>query len=73
MSDNLMVLHSKNENKIRLVKIPSDFEKHEVYRFATGVIASVEESIPDYNWDDILEVLEEHGFEEVDFILGPEL
>ncbi len=73
MSHNLMVLHSKNENKIRLVKIPEDFEKHEVYRFATGVIASVEESIPDYDWDDILEVLEEHGFEEVDFILGPEL
>ncbi len=73
MSDKLMVLHSKDEKKIRLVKVPDDFEEQEVYRFATGVIASVEESIPDYDWEDVLEVLEEHGFEEVDFILGPEI
>ena len=73
MSDKLMILHSKDEKSIRLVKIPDDFEEHEVYRFATGVIASVEESIPDYDWEDVLEVLEEHGFEEVDFILGPEI
>lgn len=73
MSDEFMILHSKDEKKIRLLKIPEDFEKHEVYRFATGLIASIEERTSDYDWDDILEALEEHGFEEVEFILGPEL
>ena len=73
MADKLMILPSKDSEKIRLVRIPEDFEEHEVYRHATGVIASVEEQIPDYEWEDILEALEEHGFSEVDFILGPEL
>ncbi|MCW9014303.1 MAG: hypothetical protein OQL06_11015 [Gammaproteobacteria bacterium] len=73
MADKLMILPSKDPEKIRLVKIPEDYEEHEVYRFATGLIGSVEEQIPDYNWDDILEELEERGFAEVPFILGPEL
>ena len=73
MSDKLMILPSKDPEKIRLVKIPEDYEAHEVYRFATGLIASIEDSIPDYDWDDILEALEERGFSEVKFILGPEL
>ncbi|MDH5485483.1 MAG: hypothetical protein OEY43_09645 [Gammaproteobacteria bacterium] len=73
MSEKLMILPSKDSEKIRLVSIPSDYEEHEVYRFATGLIASVEEKIPNYDWDDILEELEEKGFNSVDFILGPEL
>jgi hypothetical protein len=73
MAARLMILPSKDPEKIRLVKIPEDFEEHEVYRAATGVIASVEASIPDYDWTDILESLEEHGFTEVEFILGPEV
>ena len=73
MSKKLMILPSADPKKIRLVSIPEDNEEHEVYRRATGVIAGVEERIPDYDWDDILEALEEHGFAEVDFILGPEL
>ena len=56
-----------------MIKIPDDYEEHEVYRFATGLIASIEEQIPDYNWEDIIEALEEHGFSEVEFILGPEI
>ena len=73
MSSKLMLLPSKDPQKIRLVRVPEDFEEHEVYRAATGVIAGVEEQIPDYDWDDILEMLEEHGFSEVEFILGPEI
>ncbi len=73
MSSKLMLLPSKDPQKIRLVRVPEDFEEHEIYRVATGVIASVEEQIPDYNWDDILEMLEEHGFSEVEFIPGPEI
>ena len=73
MSDKLMILPSNSSDKIRLVRIPDDYEEHEVYRRATGIIAGVEEKIPDYNWEDILEALEENGFNEVEFILGPEL
>lgn len=73
MSDKLMILPSKVSDKIRLVKIPDDYEEHEIYRRATGIIAGVEEKIPDYDWEDILEALEENGFNEVEFILGPEL
>ena len=68
-----MILPSKHADKIRLVKIPEDYEEHEVYRLATGLIAGIEAQVPDYDWDDILEALEEKGFAEVEFILGPEV
>jgi hypothetical protein len=73
MQETLMILPAKDANAIRLVRIPPDFEKHEVYRHVTGLIASVEEDNPDYDWEDIEAVLEEHGFETVLFVLGPEL
>ncbi len=72
MNDNLMILPAIKHDNIRLIQIPEDFEKHEAYRYVTGIIAKVEED-PDYNWDDILDLLEERGFESVDFILGPSL
>jgi len=73
MNNKLMVLPSSDPKKIKIIKMPDDYEEHEVYRHVTGVIANVEELIPDYDWDDILELLEEHGFSEVQFLLGPEL
>ena len=73
MNSKLMLLPSKDPEKIRLIKMPDDYEEHEVYRHVTGVIANVEELIPNYDWDDILEQLEEHGFSEVECLLGPEL
>lgn len=73
MSDRLMILPSSNNERTRLLQIPEDYEEHEVYRLATGIIASIEDRIPDYDWDDILEALEEAGFSEVPFILGPEV
>ena len=73
MENKLMLLPSKDSKKIRVIKIPDDYEEHEVYRHVTGVIANVEELIPNYDWEDILEQLEEHGFSEVEFLLGPEL
>ncbi|MDX1698563.1 MAG: hypothetical protein R3308_09770, partial [Thiohalobacterales bacterium] len=39
----------------------------------TGLIARVEEDNPDYGWEDIAGMLEDHGFEPVEFILGPAL
>lgn len=72
MNSNLMVLPAKDPRSIRLIQIPEDFEEHEAYRYVTGLIAKAEEN-PDYNWDEILDLLEERGFETIDFILGPSL
>jgi hypothetical protein len=73
MSETLMVLPSANAADIRLVRVPDDIEAHEAFRHATGLIARVEEDNPDYDWDDIAAMLEDHGFEAVEFVLGPEL
>jgi len=73
MSNKLMVLPSKDPQKIRLLKLPDDYEEHEVYRAATGAIARIQENVPDYNWDDLMEELEDMGFEEVAYLLGPEV
>ncbi len=73
MTDKLMILPSDNNEKTRLLRIPDDYEEHEVYRRATGIIAGIEENIPDYGWEDILEALEQAGFSEVPFVLGPEI
>lgn len=72
MNKNLMVLPAKEPKDIRLLQIPNDFEEHEAYRYVTGLIAKAEES-SDYDWDDILDLLEQKGFEAVEFVLGPQL
>jgi hypothetical protein len=36
------------------------------------LIAKAEED-SDYDWEDILDLLEERGFESVDFVIGPSL
>ena len=73
MSETLMILPAKDTSAIRLVRVPDDYEEHEVFRHVTGIIASVEEENPDYTWDEIQAELEDHGFEPMAFILGPEL
>lgn len=72
MNKQLMILPANDTSNIRLIRIPDDFEEHEAYRYVTGLIAKAEEE-PDYSWDDILDLLEERGFEAVDFLLGPSL
>ena len=73
MSNTLMILPASDTRNIRLVRIPDDFESQEVFRHVTGLIAAVEEQDPDCDQDDILAALEDHGFEAVEFILGPTL
>ena len=73
MSETLMILPAKDATAIRLVRVPDDYEEHEVFRHVTGIIANVEEENSAYTWDDIRNELEDHGFEPVTFILGPEL
>jgi len=71
MSDILMILPAHEPGQIRLLRMPADLEAHEAYRHVTGLIAQVEDTNPGYEWDDIAAILEDHGFETVDFILGP--
>jgi len=73
MSNRYVILPAHEYSKIRLIKIPDDFEQHEAHRYITGLIAKVEEEDPDYEWDDIAAILEEHNIEIVDFALGPAL
>ena len=73
MSQQLMILPAHDYSSVRLVKIPEDFEEHEVYRHVTGIISQVEEENENYQWEDVAIALEEHGFEPVEFILGPAL
>jgi len=69
----LMILPAADKSKIRLVRIPPDYPTKEAYRHVTGLIAQVEEQDPDYAWEDVLAMLEDHGFEAVEFQLGPSL
>lgn len=73
MSERLMVLPAKIFEHVRLLRMPEDMEEHEAFRHVTGLIAGVQEANADCDWEDVAETLEEHGFESVDFVLGPEL
>lgn len=73
MSAKLMVLPGSDPEKSRLVSIPEDMKEQEAYRHATGVIAAVQEANVNCGWEEVMDALEEHGFEAVDFILGPTL
>jgi hypothetical protein len=68
-----MILPSSDPRKIQLVQIPQDMEEHEAYRHATGLIAVLEEESPRYTSEQVLDVLEDHGFRPVEFVMGPEL
>ena len=59
-----MVLPAADTTKIRLIRVPDDFEEHEAYRYVTGLIAKAEEDA-EYCWEEILDLLEERG------IIGP--
>ena len=73
MSETLMILPASDAKAIRLVRVPDDYESHEAFRHVTGLIAAAEEQNPDCDTDEIVAVLEDRGFETVEFILGPTL
>ena len=73
MKNRLMILPAHDYDAVRLVRIPNDYEEHEVFRHVTGIIAQVEEDDPDYQWEDVAAALEDHGFEIIEFLLGPAL
>jgi transcriptional regulator of aromatic amino acid metabolism len=67
-----MILPSKEFGQIRLVQIPDDVAEQEAFQHATGVIARVEEN-SGYSLEEIEDALEEHGFNLVEHLLGPEI
>jgi len=71
MTRRFMVLPSKDVGKIRLVTVPEDVSPHEAYRSVTGLIAEVERTGEEQWMEVVLDLLEDHGFETVDFVLGP--
>ena len=73
MSETLMILPASDAKAICLVRVPDDYESHEAFRHVTGLIAAAEEQNPEVDTDDILALLEDQGFETVEFILGPTL
>ena len=73
MTEQLMILPAADKTRIRMVRVPPDYEGPEAYRHVTRLIAEIEEAEPGYEWDDVLAALEDHGFEAVDFQLGPSL
>jgi len=73
MNKCLMLLPAKNIADNKIVRIPDDYDHKDALRHATSLIATVEEQDPDYQWEDIAATLEDHGFEIMDFMIGPSL
>ena len=73
MAKRLMVLPSKDVGRIRVVTMPEDMSPHEAYRSVTGLVSEVERTGKDQWVEDVLDLLEDHGFDGVEFTLGPPL
>lgn len=69
----LMVLPSADPARIRLIRVPYDYERQEAFRHVTGLIAEAECEEDGCRWEAIAEVLESRGFEVLDFLVGPSL
>lgn len=69
----LMILPAVSAEKTRLVAVPDDIESHDAYRHVTGIIAAVQEQNPSCTWEDVQDALEEHGFDVLEYVLGPPL
>ncbi|MEA3274451.1 MAG: hypothetical protein U9Q81_03990 [Pseudomonadota bacterium] len=73
MAERFMVLPSEDVSRIRVVTVPEDMSSHEAYRYLTGLIAEIERTGDDRWVEDVLDALEDHGFESVECAIGPHL
>lgn len=73
MSSRLMLLPSKDVHRVMLISMPNDIAEAEAYRHVTGLVAEVEDADSDTQREDLIDALEIHGFEMVEFALGPSL
>ncbi|HHH36209.1 MAG TPA: hypothetical protein ENK48_05205 [Gammaproteobacteria bacterium] len=70
---NFMILPASAPQRLRLLRVPEDYERHEAYRHVTALMAEVQENNPDWEWEDLAQALEARGFMPVEHILGPSL
>jgi hypothetical protein len=73
MNDTLMILPASDPGSIRLVRVPADYQEDEAFRYVANLMTRLEEEDPMLAGDDVVAVLEDYGFEVLDFILGPSL
>ena len=73
MKPQFILLPAKSLDQSRLLRIPEDYSQRDALRAATSLIADVQENNPKCNWEDLAASLEDHGFEVVEFALGPTL
>jgi hypothetical protein len=69
----MMVLPCKDVGRVRLVTVPEDMAPSEAYRYVAGLFSEVPREDDDQWLEEVLDALEDHGFEPADFILGPAL
>ena len=69
-----MLLPSKTFENSLLVELPDDIEPHAAFRCAVSIIAEAEEDgTAKMSPQEIKLALEDHGFQVIDYILGPEI
>lgn len=73
MTDRLMILPSKDPGRVRLVTIPTDISPHEAYRYITGLVSEVPREDEERWLEAVMDTLEDKGFGQVSFLLGPSL
>ena len=70
---NVMLLPSKTFENSLLVTLPDDVDSHAAFRFAVSVIAEAETEGLEDTKQAIILALEDHGFQIIDYLLGPEI
>ncbi|WP_295391179.1 hypothetical protein [uncultured Thiodictyon sp.] len=81
MADQLMLLPCTDPARSLLVRLPQDLAPAEAYRQVTGLIAALESADGQgggpggarVSAEEVIDALEEQGFESLDLILGPSL
>jgi hypothetical protein len=73
MAERFMLLPAPGIKSSRLLQVPDDWSERDAVRHVTALIASIQETTPEWTWEDLAPALEEHGFTPVEFILGPSL
>ena len=68
-----MLLPSKKIENSLLVALPEDIEPHAAFRCAVSIIAEAEDENPEMTRQEISLALEDHGFQVIDYIMGPEI
>ena len=69
----VMLLPSKTFENSLLVTLPDDVDSHAAFRCAVSVIAEAETEGQEDTKQEIILALEDHGFQVIEYLLGPEI